>query len=138
MEHKIEKIRFLIEDHDFEDLLPVIKKFSVKAQVPLWQQVNEVSNSFVHENWFTIVGGDPIPTAYLCGYYLSKTEFMASQLYSEDPEMTKLILSFLEAHLRLVKVEKIIALFKHHPRTAERHGYKVERYIMVKNLDMEV
>jgi hypothetical protein len=59
----VEKIRFLIEDHDFEDLLPVIKKFSVKAQVPLWQQVNEVSNSFVHENWFTIIGGDP-PTAH--------------------------------------------------------------------------
>ena len=132
------KINLLETDHDFEDLLPIIKKFSVKAQVPLWQQVGEVSNSFVHENWLTLIGGDPIPIAYLCGYYLSKTEFMVSQLYSEDPEMTKAILSFLEAYLKSVKVEKIIALFKHHPRTAERHGYKVERYVMVKNLDTEV
>jgi hypothetical protein len=130
------KVDFL-QGEDFEMLIPLIKKFSVKAQVPFWQQVNEVSNSFVHENWFTIIGGDPIPTAYLCGYYLSKTEFMVSQLYSEDPEMTKAILSFLESQLRLVKVEKIIALFKHHPRTAERHGYKVERYVMVKNISKE-
>jgi hypothetical protein len=60
----MEKVRFLTEDHDFEDLLSVIKKFSVKVQVPYWQQVNEVSNSFVHENWFTLIGGDPIPIAY--------------------------------------------------------------------------
>lgn len=134
----MEKVRFLTEDHEFEDLLPVIKKFSVKAQVPFWQQVNEVSNSFVHENWFTIIGGEPLPTAYYCGYYLNKTEFMGCQMYSEDPELTKAILSFLESHLKSVGIGKIIMLFKHHPRAAERHGYKVERHIMVKDLDKEV
>lgn len=132
------KIVEFLKEEDFEDLLPLIKKFSVKAQVPLWQQVNEVSNSFVHENWFTIIGGEPIPTAYYCGYYLSKTEFMGCQMYSEDPEMTKAILSFLEDHLRSVGIEKIILLFKHNPRTAERHGYKVERYVMTKDIKREV
>lgn len=134
----MDKVRFLTEDYEFEDLLPVIKKFSVKAQVPFWQQVNEVSNSFVYENWFTIIGGEPTPTAYTCGYYLNKTEFMGCQFYSEDPKLTKLIQTFLETYLKSVKVEKLVCLFKHHPRTAERYGYKVERYVMVKELKREV
>ena len=128
------KITLLETDEEFAELLPLIKQFSIKADVPFWQQVNEVSGAFTNQNWLTIVAGDDGPIAYLCGYYLSKSEFMVSQLYSKNPDVTKAILLHLETYLKSVKVEKIIALFKHHPRTAERHGYRVERYVMTKSL----
>lgn len=127
-------ITLLETDEEFEELLPLIKQFAIEASVPFWQQVNEVSGSLTNQNWLTIIANDDGPVAYLCGYYLSKSEFMVSQLYSKNPGVTKAVLLYLETYLKSVKVEKVIALFKHHPRTAERHGYKVERYVMTKSL----
>lgn len=128
-----------LQEQDFPLLLPYIERFAKDTDTPFHQHVNEVSASLMNDNVITIVGKNDEKegkiVAYLCGFYLNKTEFMMSQMYSEDPELTIVIGHFLDDHLRSVGIKKIIALFKHTPRTAERHGFKVERYVMTKNIE---
>ncbi len=130
-----------IKIEDFSLLIPYIERFAKETDTPFHQHINEVSTSLMNDNVLTIVGKDDEKegkiVAYLCGFYLNKTEFMMSQMYSSDPELTKVIGHFLDDHLRSIGIKKIIALFKHDPRTAERHGFKVERYVMVKTIENE-
>ena len=130
-----------LEEKDFSALIPYIKKFAEETDTPFHQHINEVSASLMNDNVFTILGKDDEKegkiVAYLCGFYLNKTEFMMSQMYSEDPELTVVIGHFLDDHLHSFGIKRIVALFKHTPRTAERHGFKVERYLMAKNIERE-
>lgn len=130
------EISFLESDQDFENLLPLVKEFSELSKVPYWEPLHEITASFTNSSVFVILGKDEGKiTAYLCGYYLNKEDFMMSQTYSKDPQLTKLIGDFLDDHLRSVGIKRIIVLFKHDPRIAEKHGFKIERYLMTKNIE---
>jgi hypothetical protein len=130
-----------IQQSDFPLLIPYIEKFAKETDTPFHQHINEVSASLMNDNVITIIGKDDEReggiVAYLCGFYLNKTEFMVTQMYSHDPKLTKVIGHFLDDHLRSVGIKRIVILFKHNPRTAERLGFKVERYVMVKTLESE-
>lgn len=127
-----------LKQEDFPGLLMLIKKFSESTDTPFHLHVNEVSASLLGDKLITIIGKDdekPFPlVAYLCGFKMEGDEFMMSQMYSEDPSLTPVIGDFFEEHLRSLHIKKVFALFKRHPRVAERYGYKVERYLMSKEL----
>jgi len=130
------EVSFLESDQDFEELVPLVKAFSDFAKVPYWQQLNEVASSFTSQSVLTIIGKDEGKiVAYLCGYYLNKEDFMMTQIYSENPKVTILIGKFTDSHLRSVGMKRILGLFKHDPRAAEKHGFKVDRYLMAKNIE---
>lgn len=128
-----------LKQEDFPGLLMLIKKFAETTDTPFHTHVHEVSSSFLYgSNVITIVGKDdekPFPlVAYICGYFSNPEEFLMTQAYSEDPKLTPIIGNFFEDHLRSLKIKKVFTLFKHSPKLPEKYGYKVERYLMVKEL----
>jgi len=127
-----------LKPEDFPGLLMLIKKFAETTDTPFHLHVNEVSSSLLGDKLITIVGKDdekPFPfIAYLCGFKMEGNEFMISQVYSEDPLLTPVFGNFLEDHLRSLGVKKIFGLFKPIPKAAEKYGYKLERYLMSKEL----
>lgn len=132
------KIVDFIQVTDFPLLIPLIERFAKDTDTPFHQHINEVSASLMNDNILTIVGkndedGKGI-VAYLCGSYLNKYEFMISQFYSKDSQITQVIGNFLDTHLINNGVKRILILSKQKPRTFEKYGFKVERYAMIKTL----
>lgn len=127
-----------LKQEDFPGLLLLIKKFSDSTETPFHLHVNEVSASLMEDRVITLVGKDdekdfPLVT-YLCGFFMNKDEFMVSQLYSEDSTLTRVVDDFLDRHLKSCKIKQIVGLSKPDPKIFERYGYKVERYLIVKQL----
>lgn len=132
------EITFLESDQDFEHLIPLVKVFSEKAEVPYWQQLNEVTASFTNPSVFVIVGKDEGKIiGYLCGILISQREFMITQILSSIQEVTQMMINFIEVEMKKRKVEKIFGLSKPHPRMAEKYGFKLERYVISKDLTKE-
>lgn len=132
------KIVDFLKPEEFPGLLLLIKKFSDTTDTPFHVHVNEVSQSLMGERVITIVGKDdekdfPL-VAYLNGFKLETGEFMMSQMYSEDPQLTPIIGEFFEEHLRSLGIKKVYALFQHNSRAAEKYGYKLKRYLLEKDL----
>lgn len=127
-----------LKEEEFPGLLLLIKKFADQTETPFHNHINEVSSSLMNDKVITIIGKDdekdfPL-VAYLCGFFMNKDEFMMSQMYSEDPLLTPIIGDFFEQHLKSLNIKKVFALFKYTPRVAEKYGYKIERYLMSKQL----
>ena len=94
------KIVNFLKQEDFPGLLLLIKKFSDTTDTPFHVHVNEVSSSLMGGKVITIVGKDdekefPL-VAYLNGFKMDTGEFMISQTYSEDPQLTPILGDFLE------------------------------------------
>lgn len=127
-----------LKQEDFPGLLMLIMKFAKTTDTPFHVHVYEVAASLMGGKVITIVGKDdekdfPL-VAYLNGFKMDAGEFMMSQMYSEDPSLTPIIGSFFEDHLCSLGVKKIYALFQHTPKVAEKYGYKLDRYLMSKEL----
>jgi len=124
-----------LKEEDFSSLVPKIEQFAKDTSTPFYQHTHEVSLSLMESKYLTVVGKkDGEIVAYLCGFSLNKYEFMIQQTYSEDPKLTIIMGDFLIGHLKPLGTNKLFILFKHNPRAAERHGFRIERYAMVREI----
>ena len=127
-----------LKQEEFPGLLMLIKKFAETTDTAFHTHVYEVAGSLMNNNALTIVGKDdekPFPlVAYICGYIQNPEEFIMTQAYSEDAKLTPIIGDFFEEHLRSIKIKKVFTLFKHSPKLPQKYGYKIERYLMSKEL----
>lgn len=134
----MQEILYLESDEDFENLIPFIKAFSERAKVPFWQQLNEVSATFLNPEILVILGkreGKII--GYLCGMQFSGKEFMVTQIFSPLKETTSAMLTFMEEEVGKRGMVKVFGLSKHNPRIFEAYGFKIERYLISKDLKKE-
>jgi len=124
-----------LKQEDFLALLPLIVKFAERTETPPTQHIHEVSGSLYQDHLFTLVGkdGENI-VGYVCGYFINKIEFMVTQVYSEDKEMTQLLSNKLDSHLISCNIKTIVGLSKPDPKVFEKYGWRVERVVMTKSL----
>jgi hypothetical protein len=129
------KIIDLIKPDDLIPLIQLIKKFAERTETPFHVQINEVSSSLLTETALCLVGKiDDTFKGYLCGFFYSRIEFVVSQIYSEDNELTGLMIRYMEDILSSRKVEKIIGFVKPNPDIFRKYGYSRERVVMSKKI----
>ena len=132
------KVANFLEEEDFENLIPLIKEFASQTDVPFTQQIHEVSSSLTNNSIFVIVGkDDDIIIGYICGYFISGSDFYVSQIYSQGQSITLKMSEFMDAEIKLRGGRKILGLSKPDPSIFEPYGYKLERHLISKTLDKE-
>ena len=118
-------------DNDLKQIIHLIALLSEEQETPFSLLLSEISV----KGALTIMCHNEVrPLAYISGYLVNPETFYVSQIYSLDPICTKQLYETLEEKVKEMKVTKITAYTKLHPRVFRRWGFEVERYIVTKEV----
>ena len=128
-----------IKENDLPFLLPIIEEFSSLTETPFSLHLHEVAASLFDEAYCTLIGKEEDKiVSYLSGNQISRKEFMIAQIYSSDPQLTKIMGEMLDDYILERGMSKCLGLFKHdNVRFLQRYGFKVERYLVGKEIKKE-
>ncbi|OFY39613.1 MAG: hypothetical protein A2Z69_00260 [Bacteroidetes bacterium RBG_13_44_24] len=131
------QLEILEKEDDLDPLYPMIKKLSILTKQSFVGYLNEVVRSFFDPNFITFLQKeDDIITIYVCGYFINAEEFYVSQCIKSGKEIaiSPELVTFIEDYLREKKIKRWLGLSLPSPEVFEKYGFKLQRYLMSKEV----
>ena len=121
-------------EFDFMRVLPlVLRYFSAVPDVPLHLSLKEACE-WDAGKILILVEKDSKPEGYVCGWFTSSKTFFVSQAFSTSPEITAEALKATAKMSKKVGATNIEILTPHPLRLFEKKGFKLQRYVMKKEI----
>jgi len=132
-------LEILEKEEDLDLLYPLIKKMAKLSKFPFSQLLYEVLMSLRDPNYVTFLcrDGNEIK-GYATGYLYNAEEFYLSQgmkTFSEkNYDLIKTFFDFIETYLSGKGLKRILGLSIPPPAVFERYGFKLQRYLISKDI----
>lgn len=123
---------FASSEADLLKILPLLVELIGKSGAPLSTALQEISspNSLIlieEEEDGKVIG-------YLCGYPLNQREFYLSQAINKKSKVGRTFYKVYEDRVRAGGYQRMFCHTILNPRVFERYGFKLERYVLGKEL----
>jgi hypothetical protein len=130
------KLRFLSTDQEFRELISLVEAFADATKTPFWQHTQEVAAAMTNPNMIVVIAEcEGRIVAYVCGYFMTATEFLITQAYSKRPEVTEMGMRMLEQRVKERGGKRMMCHTEHPPRLFRKFGFGLERYLLSKRLE---
>jgi hypothetical protein len=131
-------VKVLETDDEVTQLIPLVIEFSRKTDISLYQSLYEIFQGFKNPTSLTIiVKKDGVVTGYINGVFLTKSEFLGSQVFSSNPQTNLKSFVFIEKKLRELGCKKIFMHTHLEPIVFAKYGFKFDRYLLVREVKEE-
>jgi hypothetical protein len=128
--------KFLTTEDELLKLLPLIRLFSEKTNMPCSLHIQEVCQALTTKTTLVLYSYNEVrPLGYLCGYFINSTDFYISQALSLDGEPSHIGYEMFEEKVRELGAKKLLFLTHIPPEVFAKYGFKLERYLLTKEVE---
>jgi len=132
------KVKILETDDEVTQLIPLVIEFSKKTGISLYQNLYEIFQGFRTPTSLTIImKEDGIVTGYMNGTFLTSSEFLGAQVFSNNPNTNVKSFIFIEMKLAELGCKKIFMHTHLDPAVFAKYGFKFDRYLLIKEIEKE-
>ncbi len=126
---------FLSTDEDFYSVLPLIIEFSKVTNSRLVNNMREVMESLSNERYLTALSYlDGKINGYVVGYFINDADVYLSQAYGKPPQFAVALWKMVEDKIISLGGKKLFLHTEHPPRLFRRYGFRLERYLLSKEV----
>jgi len=132
------EVKVLETDEELLQLIPLVQEFCKKTKISFYQSCYEIVLGFKDPRSVTIIAKeDGKVTGYMNGTFLTPSEFLGSQVFSNDPNTNMKSFIFIEGKLAEMGCKKIFMHTHLDPLVFAKYGFKFDRYLLVREIEKE-